>query len=104
MPASTIGTGTPVMASAPPIAIASDEGRRHQPQRAAAELPGEDADGDHRQDVIEPAERVREAVHESVHLADAGMRQGGGRHEREGGGDGQASAHGWSPLAASAGG
>ena len=83
-----------------------DEGRGHQPQRAAAELPGEDADGDHRKNVIEPAQRVREAMGESVHLADAGMRQGGGRHEREGGGDGQAliallgSAHGGSPLAA----
>ena len=71
-----------------------DERGRHQPQRAAAELPGEDADGDHREDMVEPAERMREAVGESMHLADAGMRQGGGRHEREGGGDGQALAHG----------
>src|SRR6185436_17061389 len=73
--------------------------------------PGEDADGDHREHVIEPAQRVLEAVGETMHLADAGMREGGGRHEREGGGDGQAarcylahggSAHGGSPLAASA--
>src|SRR6185436_17435195 len=72
----------------------------------------EDADGDHREHMIEPAQRMREAMGETMHLADAGMREGGGRHEREGGGDGQAlahrylthggSAHGWSPLAASA--
>jgi hypothetical protein len=32
-----------------------------------------------------------------MHLADAGVRQGGGRQEREGGGDGQAFAHGSVP-------
>src|SRR3954454_17492538 len=62
--------------------------------------------------MVEPAQRMREAMGETMHLADAGMREGGGRHEREGGGDGHAlahrylthggSAHGWSPLAASA--
>ena len=63
------------------------EGRRHQPQRTPAELPGENADRDHRQHVVEPAERMREAVHKTVRVADAGMRQGGGRDEREGGGE-----------------
>jgi hypothetical protein len=74
-----------------------DEARWHEPERAAAELPGEDTDGDHRQNVVEPAERMREAVHETVPVADPGMSEGGGRNEREGGGDRQASAHGWSP-------
>ena len=71
------------------------ERRRHEPERASAELPGEDADRDHRQHVVEPAERMREALHEAVHVADAAMRQGGGRDEREGGGDrSKTTAHG----------
>src|SRR5262249_19769593 len=50
-----------------------DEGRGHEPERAAAELPGEDADGDHRQNVVEPAERMRETGNETVRITDAGM-------------------------------
>ena len=73
------------------------EGRGHEPERTAAELPGEDADGDHRQNVVEPAERMRETGNETVRVADAGMSEGGGGNEREGGGR-QASAHGRSLL------
>src|SRR5262245_24602570 len=76
-----------------------DEGRGHEPERAAAELPGKDADGDHRQNVVEPAERMRETVNETVRVADAGMSEGGGGNEREGGGR-QANAHGRSLLSA----
>ncbi len=52
------------------------EARRHQPQRPAAQLVGEQTDRDHRQDVIEPAERMREAVHETMRVTAAGMREG----------------------------
>ena len=59
-----------------------DEARRHQPQRPAAQLIGEQADRDHRQDMIEPAERMRKAVHETMGVAAAGMREGRSRDER----------------------
>ncbi len=75
------------------------EGRGHEPERAAAELPGEDADGDHRQNMVEPAERMRETGNETVRVADAGMSEGGGGNEREGGGR-QANAHGRSLVSA----
>ena len=66
---------------------------------AAAELPGEDADGDRRQNMVEPAERMRETVNETVRVADTGMGEGGGGNEREGGGR-QANAHGRSLVSA----
>jgi hypothetical protein len=37
--------------------------------------------------MVEPAERMRKAVNEAMRVADPGMRQGGGRHERDGGGE-----------------
>jgi hypothetical protein len=42
--------------------------------------------------VVEPAERMRETGNEAVRVAEAGMSEGGGGNEREGGGR-QASAH-----------
>jgi hypothetical protein len=86
-------------AAMPSSTNGEDEGRGHEPERAAAELPGEDADGDHRQNMVEPAERMRETVNETVRVADAGMSEGGGGNEREGGGR-QANAHGRSLLSA----
>jgi hypothetical protein len=38
-----------------------DKRRRHGPQRASAELSGNQADGGHRQQVIDAAERMQEA-------------------------------------------
>src|SRR5262249_15837935 len=76
-----------------------DERRGHEPERAAAELPGEDADGDHRQNVVEPAGRMRETGDETVRVADAALSGGGSGNEGEGGGR-QASAHGRSLLSA----
>ena len=64
------------------------EARGHEPECAAAELPGEEADRDHRQDMVEAAERMGKAMHEAVPVAVAGMREGGGRDEQNGGGDG----------------
>ena len=43
----------------------ADEAQRHQPQRAAAEHEGEDADRDHGEDVVEAADRVHEAMQEA---------------------------------------
>ena len=56
---------------------------------------GEQADGDHRQDMIEAAERMDEAVHEVMGVAAAGMREGCGRNERgdDDGGAGKTGAH-----------
>src|SRR5262249_13180639 len=73
-----------------------DEGRRYKGERATAELPGQDADRHHRENVIKPAERMRESPAETVRVARAGMSEGNRGNKREGGGY-QASAHGF-PL------
>ena len=70
-----------------------DEGRRHEDERTAAELPSQDADGHHGENVIEPAERMRESRRETVHVTRSRKRECGGRNKRESGGD-QPSAHG----------
>ena len=57
------------------------------------ELPSKDTDGHHRQNVVEPAERMHKAPNKPVHLSRTGMSGGGGGNERESGGH-QASAHG----------
>ena len=44
---------------------------------------GEDADGHHGEDMVEPADRVHEAVQQAGRVADAGMGEGRGRGEDE---------------------
>ena len=70
-----------------------DEASRHEPERAPPELPGKDADRHHRQNVVEPAERMGKARYKTVRFTGAGMREGGSGDERKCGGD-QAGAHG----------
>ena len=48
--------------------------------------------------VVEAAGRMREAVQQTLRAAVAGMGQRGGRDEREGYGERQASAHAGSPF------
>src|SRR5262249_14399788 len=64
-----------------------DEGRRHEDERTAAELPSQDADGHDGENMIEPAERMRESRRETVHVTRSRMRECGGRNKRESGGD-----------------
>src|SRR5215213_11584025 len=54
----------------------ADECRGHQPQRAPTEQHRIKSDRDHDQHVVEPAEWMREAVHEATGIAMAGMREG----------------------------
>src|SRR6266511_2686073 len=74
-----------------------DESRGHEPERAPAELPSEDTDRHHRQNVVDPPDRTCKTPNKTVQLTRTGMSEGGGGNEREGGGR-QASAHGWSPC------
>ncbi len=61
------------------------EGRRNEPQRAAADLVGEDTDRHHRQDVVEAGHRVQEAMDElAVFAAVAGVGESGRRSEGHG--------------------
>ena len=48
-----------------------DEARRDKPQRATAEMSGEEADRHHGQHVIEASDRVHEAVYEPRGVANA---------------------------------
>src|SRR5262245_2401226 len=57
------------------------EGKRHEPQRASAELIGEETDQDHGELMIETAQRMHEAASESARAADADMGDRGGRYE-----------------------
>jgi hypothetical protein len=56
----------------------------HQPQRPPAELRGKNPDRHHRQDVIEPADRMHEAMDEAVGYPGAGMGKGSGWREQQG--------------------
>ena len=82
--------------------IASTKLAGTEPQRPSTQLIGEQTDGDHRQDVIEPAERVREAVHEAMCVtAGAGMREGCARCERHcGQREAERSSVAWNDLSA----
>ena len=60
-----------------------DESRRNEIQGSAAQRSGIEADRDHGQDVVEPAERVAEAVLEPARGANAGMGLGGGGKKDE---------------------
>jgi hypothetical protein len=58
-----------------------DEGKRHEPQRPAAELIGENTDQDHGELMIKAAERMHEAMHEPARGAHSGVSQSGGWNE-----------------------
>ena len=70
----------------------ADEARRHQPERASAEQRRIEADRHHRQHVVEPADRMHEAVREAVGIAETRMRRSCGS-QREKRGRGGRSAH-----------
>ena len=81
MPTSTNGTVNAGDAEEAAERHDADESERHEPQRAAAELIGENADHDHGELVVEAAERMHEAMHEPARGADASMGESGGRSE-----------------------
>ena len=60
-----------------------DESRRNEIHGSAVQRSGIEADRDHGQDVVEPAERVSEAVLEPARGANAGMGLGGGGQKDE---------------------
>ena len=64
---------TPLFPAMPPSDHHGDEGEGHQPQSPSAEAGGEEADGDHGEDVIEPADGMHEAMRETVGVAGSRM-------------------------------
>ncbi len=81
MPSSTNGTLDLADAEQEADHHHADEAQRHEPQRPAAEDEGKDADRDHREDVVDAADRVHEAMQEAGGVAVAGMGEGGSRNE-----------------------
>ena len=77
------------MPDAPPAAIRRHECQRHSPKCAPAEIGRENADRDHRKDMVDAAHRMAEAVSKAERAADAGMREGERRSsgQRPGQGD-----------------
>ena len=61
------------------------EAQGHQPQRPPAKLGGEHADGDHCQDMIDPGDRMGEALQQSIRVAVSGMGKRNGRSKDENG-------------------
>src|SRR3954469_910071 len=72
-PISTNGSSTPTMASAPPTRPHQNEGARHEPERMAAQVLGEDAHGHHDEHMVEAADRMQESMREPVRVPDAPM-------------------------------
>src|SRR5262245_57552833 len=50
-----------------------NEGQRHEPRPPATQVSGEHTDRNHRQNMVDAAERMGEAVHETVSIANSGM-------------------------------
>jgi hypothetical protein len=65
-----------------------DEGQRHRPERAAAEIGREHAHRDHRQHMVDAGHRMHEAMDEAGGRAGPDMSPGGsGRQDRAEHGD-----------------
>ena len=62
MPASTSGSSNPDMPSAPPASIAAMNDSGKAKARAPADDKGQNADGNHRQHMVKPADRMHEAM------------------------------------------
>ena len=60
-----------------------DEGDGHEPAGVAAQVPGEETDGEHRQKVVEAAQRMEEAADKAAAVVVADMGEGHGRQEGE---------------------
>ena len=77
----------------------ADEGRGDQPERAAAEQRRIETDRHHGEHMVEPADRMDQAVREAAGRAGAGMRERRAGRSNEGGGRGRDARneerHGW---------
>ena len=83
MPASTNGIVTPMTPRKPPSAITKTNVSGTSHSARPPSLVGKNTDQDHRQLVIETAERMHEPVRETGRVADSDMGQGCGWNEAE---------------------